>query len=63
MRVNEGLLDRTVRSFVGLALVGAAATGFLGPWAWVGVIPLITGLVGMCPLYAALGIDTCPTRR
>jgi hypothetical protein len=35
---------------------------FIGPqtpWAWIGLVPLITGLVGFCPLYRVLGINTC----
>ncbi len=64
IHVNEGSLDRTVRIVVGLALL---ALGLLqtisGAWLWVavilGAILLITGLVGFCPLYTVLGINTC----
>ncbi len=59
---NEGPLDRGLRIVVGIALLAAAATGNLGAWAWIGVVPLATGLLGSCPLYSLLGINTCPRR-
>ncbi len=43
MKVNEGTLDRALRVLVGLALIAMAATGVLGAWAWIGVVPLLTG--------------------
>lgn len=58
---NEGSLDRGLRILVGLALLASAVTGHLGPWAYIGVLPLATGLLGWCPLYTALGIKTCKT--
>ncbi len=63
MKVNEGTLDRALRVLVGLALIAMAATGVLGAWAWIGVVPLLTGAVGICPLYSLLGISTCPAPR
>ena len=59
---NEGSIDRGLRIVVGIALVAAAASGTLGPWAWLGLIPLATGIVGNCPVYRLLGINTCPRR-
>jgi hypothetical protein len=59
MTRNEGTLDRAVRIVLGLALL---ALVFVGPKTWlglVGLIPLITGLVGFCPLYRLVGIRTC----
>jgi hypothetical protein len=44
---------------VGLGLIVAAYAGALGPWAWIGLVPLVTGAVGTCPLYQMLGIDSC----
>lgn len=60
---NEGSLDRIVRIIVGLGLIGAAL-GVYGPayasvWGWIGAIPLVTGLVGWCPAYTLLGLNTC----
>ncbi|KNE24891.1 MULTISPECIES: YgaP family membrane protein [Achromobacter] len=63
MRTNEGMLDRGLRIIVGLALIGMAATETVGPWGYIGVVPLLTGLIGNCPLYTMLGIKTCRVRR
>lgn len=59
---NEGPVDRGLRVAAGLALIGCAMTGVLGSWAWIGVVPLATGLLGSCPVYSMLGINTCPRR-
>ncbi|MFG6486940.1 DUF2892 domain-containing protein [Roseateles sp. BYS78W] len=59
MKANEGTVDRGVRVAAGLALLALAATGTVGVWGWVGVVPLLTGALGFCPLYAVLGITTC----
>lgn len=59
---NTGAADRVMRVLAGLALVSLAFVGPRTPWAWLGLIPLITGLVGSCPLYTLLGISTCRTR-
>jgi len=63
MQTNVGTIDRAARLVVGLGLVVAAYADVLGPWAWIGIVPLVTGIVGTCPLYSALGIDTCHLRR
>lgn len=63
MKVNEGTIDRAVRVLAGLVLIGLAATGTIGLWGYIGVVPLVTGAVGMCPLYSMLGINTCPVKR
>lgn len=62
MTKNVGQTERVIRIVAGLALMGAAYTGHLGAWAWIGVVPLLTGLVGWCPPYALLGINTCKAR-
>jgi hypothetical protein len=59
---NEGTIDRALRVLVGLGLLALVFTGPQTPWGWIGLVPLLTGLVGFCPLYAALGIRTCPHR-
>ena len=58
MKTNVGGIDRIARVVVGLVLVGLAATGTLGVWGWLGLVPLVTGLVGWCPPYAMLGWST-----
>jgi hypothetical protein len=57
---NEGAVDRTLRVIVGVALLSLVFVGPKSLWGLVGVVPLLTGLVGNCPLYTLLGINTCP---
>jgi len=62
MNLNVGGIDRILRIVAGLALVAWAVMG--GPvWAWIGVVFLGTGLIGFCPLYPILGMNTCPTKK
>ena len=63
MKINEATWDRAVRVIAGLLLIGLAISGKIGLWAYVGVVPLITGIVGHCPMYSMLGINTCSLRR
>lgn len=59
---NEGTLDRAARVILGLGLIGAAATGRLGTWGYIGIVPLLTGLAGTCPLYSLIGVSTCAVK-
>ncbi len=59
MKSNVGGVDRVLRIVLGLVLIGLAATGTVGWWGWLGIVPLATGLVGWCPPYAIFGISTC----
>ena len=59
---NEGTADRSLRVIVGLLLIALVFTGPQTPWGWLGLVPLITGLVGFCPLYRLVGINTCRLR-
>jgi Protein of unknown function (DUF2892) len=59
MKKNVGGIDRAVRIGAGVVLIGLAATGTVGLWGWLGVVPLATGLMGWCPPYALLGWNTC----
>ena len=63
MTKNEGTLDRTLRVVAGIALIALAWSGTIGAWGWIGLVPLVTGAVGVCPLYSLLGIRTCPVPR
>jgi hypothetical protein len=63
MPINEGAWDRILRVIVGLAIISLVFVEPKTPWAWFGVVPLVTGLVGFCPAYALLGIRTCKMRR
>lgn len=58
MARNEGSIDRSLRIFLGIFLIGLAVSG-VSAWGWIGVVPLLTGLVGTCPLYSIFGINTC----
>lgn len=62
MTNNEGNLDRAVRVVIGLVLIGMASAGTVGVWGWIGIVPLVTGAVGWCPLYSMLGWNTCPNK-
>lgn len=62
MKHNVGSTDRAIRIIAGLVLIALAATGTVGAWGWIGVVPLATGLIGWCPAYAPFGISTCKTR-
>lgn len=59
---NEGTIDRVLRVILGLAVLSLV---FIGPktnWGYLGLIPLLTGLVGYCPLYRIVGLNTCPAK-
>ncbi len=62
MKKNVGGIDRTLRIVIGLVLIGLAATGTVGLWGYIGIAPLLTGLVGWCPPYALLGWKTCSVK-
>jgi hypothetical protein len=62
MTKNEGTIDRALRVIVGLVLLSLV---FIGPqtmWGLIGIVPLATGLIGNCPLYSILGINTCAVK-
>ena len=59
VKANVGTIDRALRIVIGLALIGLAVTGHIGVWGWLGIVPLVTGIVRVCPLYSALGVKTC----
>jgi len=63
MKTNEGTVDRALRVIAGLVLIGLAATGTVGIWGWIGIIPLLTGAIGFCPAYSIFGISTCPMKK
>lgn len=59
---NVGSFDRLARIIVGLVLIALVFVGPKTPWGWVGLVPLLTGLLRTCPAYSLLGINTCPRR-
>ena len=62
MSRNEGTVDRVLRVLLGLVLLSLVFVGPQTLWGLIGIVPLVTGLVGVCPLYSVLGIRTCPVK-
>jgi hypothetical protein len=60
---NAGTLDRTIRIALGLVVLSLAFIGPRTPFGYVGIIPLVTGLIGFCPLYRLVGLNTCPVAK
>ena len=61
MGKNVGSIDRAIRIILGLGLIALVFVGPQTPWGWIGLIPLVTALVGWCPLYSVIGVKTCST--
>ena len=59
MQFNVGTLDRAVRIVAGLALISLALSDVIGVWGYIGIVPLVTGLLSSCPLYSVFGVSTC----
>jgi hypothetical protein len=60
---NEHAVDRTIRVVLGLLILSLAFVGPKTAWGYLGAIPLLTGLLGSCPLYTLLGVSTCRVRK
>jgi hypothetical protein len=60
---NVGGIDRILRIIVGLVLISLVFWGPMTNWGWIGIVPLATGLLGWCPPYSLLGINTCSVKR
>ncbi len=59
MKANVGSLDRALRIIAGAALIALTLMNVIGPWGWLGIIPVLTGVTRFCPAYPLLGISTC----
>ena len=59
MKPNVGTADRVIRIPIGLGLIAASVLGHIGPWGWIGLLPLATGIFRFCPAYWPLGLSTC----
>ena len=60
---NEGTIDRALRVVLGAGLISLV---FIGPqtnWGWIGLVPLVTGIIGNCPVYSLFGISTCSVKE
>jgi hypothetical protein len=59
MKKNLGQVDKIARIAVGLLLIALTLLGTIGVWGWIGVILLVTGVMGTCPAYSLFGFSTC----
>jgi len=62
LAMNEHPVERAVRVALGVGLLAMAFVGPKTPWGFLGIVPILTGLSGRCPLYTVLGINTCPAK-
>jgi hypothetical protein len=60
MSMNEGIVDRAIRIVIGLVLLSLTVLGPATMWGLLGIVPLLTGVLGYCPLYRVVGLSTCP---
>jgi len=60
MERNESSVDRAARIVLGIVLLSLVFVGPETPWGLIGIVPLVTGLIGFCPLYRVFGLSTCP---
>jgi hypothetical protein len=63
MKINESTLDRVIRVVLGLGIISLAFWGPKSWWGLLGLIPLATGVVGWCGVYALIGASTCPAKK
>lgn len=65
MKINAGNPDRIIRVVVGLGLIVAAVLDapYIGAWGYIGVVPLLTGILGVCPAYSIFGFNSCPIKN
>ena len=63
MKLNVGGIDRILRIVVGITLVALTALQMIPVWGYIGVVPMLTGLIGWCPAYPLLGINTCSMKK
>jgi hypothetical protein len=62
MKMNVGMVDRIIRVIVGLVVLGVGYH-YRCWWGLVGILPLLTGLIGYCPGYLPFGWSTCPAKK
>jgi hypothetical protein len=60
---NEHKIERVIRVVAGVGILSLAFVGPQSPWAYLGVIPLLTGALGSCPIYTLFGVSTCPMKK
>jgi hypothetical protein len=62
LMVTEHPIERVIRVLLGLALISLVFIGPKTPWGWIGILLILTGASGLCPLYTLLGISTLPKK-
>lgn len=62
MKANVGGVDRVIRVVVGLALIAWVLFAHGPVWAWIGILPLVTGLFSFCPAYSIFGLSSCKSK-
>jgi hypothetical protein len=60
---NEHPIERALRVLLGVGLLSLVFVGPKTMWGLIGIVPILTGLIGSCPLYTMIGISTCPVKR
>mgnify|MGYP000415510435 CR=1 FL=1 len=60
MKCNMGKADRIIRGIVGIGVIGAGVY-FQNWWGAIGIVPLGTAIIGLCPAYLPFGISSCKT--
>ena len=60
---NVHNIERVLRVLVGIGILSLAFIGPETPWGFVGIVPIVTGLIGTCPLYTVFGFSTCPVKK
>jgi len=63
MQTNVGGIDKILRIVAGLILIALGIMGIGAPWTFIGIVPLATGLMGWCPAYKLIGVNTCPLKK
>ena len=63
MPVTSALTVPVLRILAGLAILSLAFIGPKSPWGFIGIVPIVTGLLGSCPAYTLLGLSTCPMKK
>lgn len=63
MMKNVGHTDRALRVFIGSLLILLSLLNVIGPWGWIGLLPIATGLLRVCPAYTVLGLGSCPLEQ
>ena len=62
-KTNVGTLDRSVRIVAGVTLLALTASGHIGAWGWIGIVPVLTGVFRFCPAYMPFGLNTCAVKK